>query len=229
MSYGNDITCLQLTAALLSSLKMELPLKTSCKRIETKSGQHLYLLIKWWKQDVFDIEATDIISAWKATQCQRPPLQTGRDASTEKAQEAFGFVPARTFFEFDVIEREDVCELMWSWPSLHEDLRAVDKLILQATDVGAALHAFLSNATELSSLMMDMEIENRQTQETIERDMLTLKKAIKEATDSRRSIYTRCAALINEKNREIEEKEREIEELRARMTDNEPCDIDMST
>lgn len=196
---------------------MKLPLRTVCKRVETDS-EVLFLLVQWWSGTSFDIDVTDGVAAWRAVKCECPAGTTvGTETWIAKAQEALGLAEPHTSFAFESDVEGDARELRWYWHLPEGNARAVGRVDLQSVEFKTSLLSFLDAACELSTVTAVMTVENEKAQEGIRQDMETLKGEVEAVTQSRRSLYGRCAALINEKSREIEEKEREIRELRAKL------------
>ena len=195
--------------------------KTVCKRIDAEEGGSLYLLVKWWNEAEFDVDATDGANAWKAVRCTCPPsTAVGHETWLEKAREALGYSDSLTAFNFEFSEEnDDARALRWSWPLPDAQLQGMGRILLHPTELAPCILSFLTTACELSACVSVMAVENCEAQRGIEQDMQALKQEVKDATHSRKSLYARCADLFNEKKREIEEKEREIQELRAQLTD----------
>lgn len=164
------------------------------------------MLVEWLPPGLFTVEVLNSASAWRAEHCSAP-LEDAVNQETwlDRAYEAFGFEAAPSteyWFEFSDLTEPGTKELRWYWSDQGLKSGFVD---LRPADVAESTQRILSVGCDLSRSLTLLTKESRSTQAQIEKEMDAVRKEVKEAVRSRRTIYARCAALIKEKNEQLKE------------------------
>eukprot|EP00210_Caulerpa_lentillifera_P004171 g3977.t1 len=184
----------------------EMP-KCSLTQILTNSGETWFLSVEWLTNGLFNIEAINGVSAWKAGSCGYPlGINMCKETWLIRASEAFGFEanPTKEFcFEFCHTRDAASKDLRWYWNE--NDGLKVGFVRLFRCDLSESTNRLLSIGCNLSSTLTVLSKESQSTQAEIEREMDSVRKEVKEAVRSRRAIYSRCAEIIKEKNQQLKE------------------------
>lgn len=182
------------------------PQKCSLKKIQLSNGETLFLSVEWLTHGLFNIEAFNGVSAWKALNYGYPVgISMRKEMWLNRASEAFGFQanPSKEFwFEFCSIPEPGIRELRWHW---NEDGEKTGFARLFQSDSAESINRFLSVSCNVSNALTVLAKESRATQVEVEKEMDAVRKEVKEAVRSRRTIYARCEKMIKEKNQQLKQ------------------------